>query len=101
MALIKKFSQQEEVTDDRHTLCSVAGCGARWTVQTEKPMCSFHQWKEWPKHTEQRQRNEDDKTFAGDPRGWAKKIIRDYENGIERSRLAVSEAKQALKMFNV
>jgi hypothetical protein len=100
MALVKKFAK-EEVSDDREMLCSIGGCGARWTVQTEKPMCSYHQWKEWPTRPEQRQRSLDDLVFAGDPRGWAKKIIRDYEAGISRSKLSVSEARTALKMPNV
>jgi hypothetical protein len=98
MALIKKFAQKEETNDDQNFLCSVAGCGVRWTVDGQ---CSYHKWKEWPDSPVQRPQSPDDKVFAGDPRGWAKKIIRDYENGISRSKLSVSEAKQALKMSNV
>lgn len=97
MALVKKFDK-EEVSDDREMLCTTPGCNARWTVDGQ---CSYHKWKVWPESPVQRPRSPDDIVFAGDPRGWAKKIIRDYENGIERSRLAVDYAKQALKMPNV
>jgi hypothetical protein len=97
MALVKKFAK-EEVADDREMLCSTPGCGARWTVDGQ---CSYHKWKVWPESPVQRPQSHDDLVFAGDPRGWAKKIIRDYEAGIPRSKLSVSEARTALKMLNV
>lgn len=48
-----KANKTEKFDDDyARLLCSVSGCGKRWTIQIDRPMCSFHQWgpqKEQPK----------------------------------------------------
>ena len=50
-------ANKTEKFDDEYArlLCSVPGCGQRWSVKFDKPMCSFHQWgskKDQPKKTE-------------------------------------------------
>lgn len=39
-------ANKTEKFDDEYArlLCSVPGCGQRWSVKIDKPMCSFHQW---------------------------------------------------------
>ena len=40
-----KANKTEQFDDEyARLLCSVAGCGQRWSVKIDKPMCSFHQW---------------------------------------------------------
>jgi hypothetical protein len=48
MALTNFKQQTHQIDETNHTLCSVAGCGKRWSVQMEgqKPMCSEHQWSD-------------------------------------------------------
>ena len=58
MALTNFKNNVGKPTDDdeyARLLCSVPGCGKRWTVQIDRPMCSFHQWgpqKDQPKKVE-------------------------------------------------
>lgn len=42
----KRKYQEEPQKDDemQRLMCSVAGCGKRWSVKIDKPMCSYHQW---------------------------------------------------------
>ena len=47
MALTNFKNNVSKPTDDddyKRLLCSVPGCGQRWTVMIDRPMCSFHQW---------------------------------------------------------
>ena len=40
-----KANKTEKFDDEfARLLCSVPGCGQRWSVKIDKPMCSFHQW---------------------------------------------------------
>lgn len=45
---ITNFKKQVEQPDDdyRSLLCTEPGCGRKWSVKIDKPMCSFHQWKD-------------------------------------------------------
>jgi hypothetical protein len=41
----KNNAPQESGFDEMQRLmCSVPSCSSRWTVQIDRPMCSFHQW---------------------------------------------------------
>lgn len=54
MALTNYKNNVSKPSDDEEyarLLCSVPGCGKRWTVKIDKPMCSFHQWNQPPKPT--------------------------------------------------
>jgi hypothetical protein len=39
-------ANRTETFDDgvQQLMCSVSGCNNRWSVKTDRPMCSFHQW---------------------------------------------------------
>jgi hypothetical protein len=37
-------SQESSFDEISRLMCSVPGCPNRWTVQIDRPMCSFHQW---------------------------------------------------------
>jgi len=37
-------SQESSFDEISRLMCSVPGCSNRWTVQIDRPMCSFHQW---------------------------------------------------------
>ena len=45
---LTNFKQQtnNQIDETDHSLCSVPGCGKRWSVHMEgyRPMCSQHQW---------------------------------------------------------
>jgi len=40
----KNASQDSGFDEMQRLMCSVPGCPNRWTVQIDRPMCSFHQW---------------------------------------------------------
>jgi hypothetical protein len=44
MSFIKPDSKNEQFDDYKTLLCTVPGCGRKWTVKIESPQCSFHQW---------------------------------------------------------
>lgn len=47
MALTNFKNNVSKPTDDdefKRLLCSVPGCGKPWSIQIDRPMCSFHQW---------------------------------------------------------
>lgn len=44
MTFAKPDKKSDFVDDDRKLYCCVSGCTNLWTVQIERPMCSFHQW---------------------------------------------------------
>jgi len=37
-------SQDSGFDEMQRLMCSVPSCLNRWTVQIDRPMCSFHQW---------------------------------------------------------
>ena len=61
MALTNFKNNVSKSTDDdeyARLFCSVLGCGKRWSIKIDKPMCSFHQWgpkKDQPKKVEFKQ----------------------------------------------
>lgn len=48
MALTNFKHQNNQIDETDHSLCSIPGCGKRWSVHMEGqlPMCSEHQWSE-------------------------------------------------------
>ena len=40
----KNNTQDAGFDEMQRLMCSSAGCSNRWTVQIDRPMCSFHQW---------------------------------------------------------
>jgi hypothetical protein len=46
MSFKNQLQRKSEPEDDglRKLLCTVAGCGKRWTVDMGRPMCSKHAW---------------------------------------------------------
>jgi hypothetical protein len=44
----KNVKQESSFDDEQRLMCSVSGCGKRWTVHIsgDKPKCSKHQWEE-------------------------------------------------------
>ena len=48
MALTNFKQQSNQIDETNHSLCSIPGCGSRWSVQMEgqRPMCSEHQWSD-------------------------------------------------------
>jgi hypothetical protein len=48
MALTNFKYQNNQIDEINHSLCSVTGCGNRWSVYMEgqRPMCSEHQWSD-------------------------------------------------------
>ena len=40
----KNNTQDAGFDEVSRLMCSVPGCQSRWTVQIDRPMCSFHQW---------------------------------------------------------
>ena len=36
--------QESGFDEEQRLMCSVSGCGKRWSVNMGKPMCSEHQW---------------------------------------------------------
>jgi hypothetical protein len=97
---ITKYKKPEIIQDDFELQCTAYGCFERWSIKIEKPMCSFHQWKKWPIKSEEKERTQEDKDNAHDPKWWAKKIMRDEENGIKRPVVVFDMAKRALNIKN-
>ena len=48
MSFAKPETKQSSQDDYSRLLCTFPGCNAVWTVQIDRPMCSFHQWKGEP-----------------------------------------------------
>jgi hypothetical protein len=40
----KNNTQDAGFDEIQRLMCSVPSCQNRWTVQIDRPMCSFHQW---------------------------------------------------------
>ena len=40
----KNNAQDAGFDEMQRLMCSSAGCSNRWTIQIDRPMCSFHQW---------------------------------------------------------
>lgn len=97
---ITKFKKPVEQDDNRELLCAIPGCGARWSVNLGKPMCSLHQWGEYPVRSESRSLTQEERDNSHDKKWWAKKIMRDVEAGIKKPIVVVEMAKRALKITN-
>jgi hypothetical protein len=43
----KNVKQESEFDETQRLMCSVPGCGKRWSIHLDgdKPKCSDHQWK--------------------------------------------------------
>ncbi len=89
----KKNTQSED--QGPRLNCSYPGCNERWSVQIDKPMCSFHQWGE-RKHVYS---NFDVhiKTDPADPLKWAKRIIAKRDAGMKVASLPLRMATEALQ----
>ena len=50
----KNVKQESGFDEMQRLMCSVAGCGKRWSVHLDgdKPKCSDHQWKPSPPITQ-------------------------------------------------
>jgi hypothetical protein len=85
-------------------LCTVPGCGARWSVKIEKPLCSKHAWPE----TSNRLQSPLDAInpfdtcggtiVKGDPKAWAKRIVWMNKSGMSVRPLSLKFANKALKI---
>ena len=59
-------------------------------------MCPYHQWKD-DKPYVYSQYHDFGQKYAGDPKGWAKRIIAKHEMGLPVSKIALEFAKEALR----
>ena len=46
MSFAKPDKKSDTIDDSNRLLCTHPGCGKIWTVNIERPYCSFHQWGE-------------------------------------------------------
>jgi len=95
MENVMKFANQE---DTKHLLCTSPGCGRRWSVDIERPMCSLHQWGSFPTRNEPREVTQAEIDNIKDKRFWAKRIVAQHEAGIKRPIVVVEMAKRALNV---
>jgi hypothetical protein len=95
---ITKFAKPIEQDNFRELLCAIPGCGARWSVNFGKPMCSLHQWGQYPVRSESRSLTQEERDNIHDKKWWAKKIMSDVEEGIKKPIAVVEMAKRALKI---
>lgn len=105
-----KKLQQADKTASNELSCSAYGCPLPWSVDGSKGrLCSFHAWSEphgWPRITADlqntgpwlldRRENINLSEHRGDPRGWAKRLIRRHESGEKLNQTALAMAKEAL-----
>jgi len=84
--------------DTKHLLCATPGCGRRWSINIERPMCSLHQWGSMPTRSEPRELTQADRDNINDKRFWAKRIMAEHDIGIKRPVAVVEMAKRALKL---
>jgi hypothetical protein len=98
MALTKFKINESQPSNDFELQCSAYGCNERWSVKIEKPLCSFHQWKQWPVRSEAKFDIQENKDNIHDPKWWAKRILRDHNAGMIKPIAVVEMAKRALKV---
>jgi len=96
MSFKKPEPKQESQDDGAKLLCSEFGCGQPWTVQIEKPKCSYHQWGK-------KEKEFDKKAFklehpSNDGKDWARLILAKDENGYKVRKISLDFAKQALRI---
>ena len=96
MSFAKPKTKDNFADDEYKRLqCSMSGCGSPWSIQIDRPMCTFHQWGtttydlDKPDHTMN--------AFAsGDGKGWARLILDRKAKGQRLSPMSVKFAEQAL-----
>ena len=95
MENVMKFANQE---DTKHLLCTSPSCGQRWSIDIERPLCSFHKWGSNPTRTEPRDVTQADMDNIKDKRYWAKRILAENNIGIRRPVAVVEMAKRAMNV---
>jgi hypothetical protein len=93
-----KPKTNDNFADDEYKrlLCSTPGCGLPWSVQIDRPMCSFHQWGT-TKYDIDKPSHYFNAFASTDGKGWARLILDRKKNGERLSPMSVKFAEQALE----
>ncbi len=94
----KKTSQESTIDEGRYLLCTQPGCGKPWSINIERPLCSFHQWGSWPVRSEHRELTQEEKANVNDKKYWAKRILAEHQLGVKKPIEVVEMAKRALRI---
>ena len=100
MSGYKRAEQPGEQADPYvRLLCTEPGCGRRWTVQLDKPQCSFHAWGQVgePYASMASSVNSEDANLDG--KRWARRIIKASEAGERVRPVSLKLAQQALRIL--
>jgi hypothetical protein len=96
--LIKSKKQEADFDNGKDLVCTHPGCGMPWSINIERPLCSYHQWGVYPSRVEQREQTQADKANVNDKKYWAKRIIAEHDLGVKKPVEVVAMAKRALKI---
>lgn len=89
-------ARQQDPDGGEKLLCTEPGCGRRWTVKVDKPLCSFHAWG--PRREEYVSlASYASSTDGADGRRWARRILRAQEDGVNVRPLSLKMAQAALR----
>lgn len=91
---VKQSSDQD---DYQRLICTEAGCTSRWSIMTDRPKCSKHQW---PVRLESFPNIPVMREFSNDGLAWARKIIHLHKEGMRIRSYTLNMACEALRIEN-
>lgn len=96
----RQLANQKPAQDDGYArlLCTEPGCGRRWTVQFDKPQCSFHAWGRVGERYASLASAADDGDGNHDGKAWARRIVRLHESGEPIRPISLELAQKALRI---
>lgn len=96
----RELSKQKPVQDDGYgkLLCTEPGCGHRWSVNVDRPYCTYHASGKTSESYASLASSVHSEDQNHDGRRWARRIVSLSKSGGAVRPLSLSLARSALKM---
>ena len=96
----REIARQKPDGDDgfARLLCTEPGCGHRWSVYMDRPLCSFHAFPRTGTRYESMESIVPSDDLNSDGKRWARRIIQRGADGANVRPYSLKLAKQALGM---
>ena len=97
----REIARQKPESDDgsARLLCVEPGCGHRWSVYMDRPLCSFHAFSRTGTRYDSLESLVPSDDLNSDGRRWARRLIQFSADGGNVRQYALKLAKQALGMI--
>ena len=95
----REIANQKPAQDDGYArlLCTEPGCGQRWSVNIDRPYCSFHAWGRTSDRFVSMASTMLDGDKNPDGKRWARRIVAAHESGQAVRPVSLTLANAALR----